>query len=99
MNLRPSRRELFTRYGPAAALLWPGVLAAVAYGCEPGVLVLLLVLGIPWMLHQRYRRQVVFMPGFTRARAGSSLIRNGGTGSAPRPRGEPSTVDVPGSAE
>lgn len=89
---------LLTAVVGTTVLLWPGVLSAVVYGCEPGVLVLLLVLGIPWMLHQRYRRQVVFMPGFTRVRAGSSLIRNGGSGSGQRPRGEPSTVDVPGAS-
>jgi hypothetical protein len=75
----------------SAALLWSGVIPAVLYGCEPGVLVLLVVLGIQWALQQRYRRQVVFMPGFTRLKPGSSLIR--GTGGN-RPR-EPSTVDEP----
>jgi hypothetical protein len=73
-----------------AALFWPGMLGAILYGCEPGALVLLPVLGIQWVLHQRYRRQVVFLPGFTRVKAGSSLVR----GSSNRPRGEPSTVDA-----
>jgi hypothetical protein len=72
-----------------AGLFWPGVLGAVLYGCQPGALVLLPVLGLQWLLHQRYRRQVVFLPGFTRLKAGSSLVRGGG-----RPR-EPSTVDAP----
>jgi hypothetical protein len=72
-----------------AGLFWPGVLGAILYGCEPGALVLLPVLGIQWLMHQRYRRQVVFLPGFTRVKAGSSLVR----GSSNRPRGEPSTVD------
>jgi hypothetical protein len=44
------------------------------------------------MLHERYRRQVVFMPGFTRLKSKSSLIVNT---PQPRPR-EPSTVDAPG---
>jgi len=73
-----------------AGLFWPGVLSAILYGCEPGALVLLPVLGFQWVLHQRYRRQVVFLPGFTRVKAGSSLVR----GSSNRPRGEPSTVDA-----
>jgi hypothetical protein len=73
-----------------AGLFWPGVLSAILYGCEPGALVLLPVLGFQWLLHQRYRRQVVFLPGFTRVKAGSSLVR----GSSNRPRGEPSTVDA-----
>ena len=72
-----------------AGLFWPGVLAAILYGCEPGALVLLPVLGVQWLMQQRYRRQVVFLPGFTRMK-GSSLIR----GSSNRPRGEPPTVDA-----
>jgi hypothetical protein len=80
--------------GLAAAgvgLFWPSVLASVLYGCEPGVAVLLLVLGLQWLLHQRYRRQVVFLPGFKRTKSGSALLR----GSSNRPRtGEPSTVDA-----
>jgi len=43
------------------------------------------------MLHERYRRQVVFMPGFTRVKSGSSLIR---PGISNRKR-EVSTVDDP----
>jgi hypothetical protein len=77
----------------AVGLLWPPVLAAVLYGCQPGLAVLLLVFGFHWLLQRRYRRQVVFLPGFTRVKkGGSSLIR-----STPshRPRGEPSTVDAP----
>jgi len=73
-----------------AGLFWPGVLAAILYGCEPGALVLLPVLAVQWLLQQRYRRQVVFLPGFTRMKAGSSLVR----GSSNRPRGEPATVDA-----
>jgi hypothetical protein len=74
-----------------AGLLWPGVLAAILYGSQPGVLVLLPVLGVQWLMHQRYRRQVVFLPGFQRMKTtGSSLVR----GSSSRSRGEPSTVDA-----
>ena len=43
------------------------------------------------MLQQHYRRQVVFLPGFSRLKAGSSLVRDG---SHARPR-EPSTIDAP----
>jgi hypothetical protein len=74
----------------ATSLLWPGVLSAVLYGCEPGLLALFVVLGMQWMLHRRYRHQVVFLPSFKRAKAsGSSLVQSGGT----RPR-EPTTVDA-----
>jgi hypothetical protein len=73
-------------------MVWPTLLAAVVYGCEPGAVVLVLFAGIQWLLHERYRRRVVFLPSFSRARTGSSNVRNG---SSARPRGEPSTVDAP----
>jgi hypothetical protein len=76
-----------------AAVLWPSLAPAVLYGCEPGALVLLLVLALQWLLHRQYRRQVVFMPGFTRLKAGSSLVRSG----AGRSR-DPSTIDAPPSS-
>ncbi len=75
-----------------AAVWWPGVVPAVLYGCEPGLVVLLVILVVWWMLQRRYRRQVVFMPGFTRLKTGSSLVRRDSNN---RPRGEPSTVDAP----
>lgn len=82
--------------GTAVAVVAIGVFAPVAlpallYGSQPGVLVLLLVVATQWMLQERYRRQVVFMPGFTRLKTGSSIVR---TGSGERPR-DPSTVDQP----
>lgn len=81
---------------PIAAVLWPGVLPALVYGCEPALLVLALVFVYAWVRQRRYRRQVVFMPGFSRLKAGSSLVRSK---PGDRPRREPSTVDVapPGS--
>jgi hypothetical protein len=76
-----------------AALFWPTAFWAVVYGCEPGALVLLGVLALQWMMHRRYRRQIVFLPSFSRSRAGSSLVRKS---SVPRvSSGEPSTVDAP----
>jgi hypothetical protein len=77
----------------AGAVLRPTVLSAIAYGCEPGACVLAVVLLAQWLLHERYRRQVVFLPSFSRSRPGSSLLR-GGAVARPAP-GEPSTVDVP----
>jgi hypothetical protein len=74
-----------------AALMWPTVAAAVAYGCQPGAGVLLLVAVVQWLLHERYRRQVIFLPNFSRGRSGSSLLRAGEA----RPSGESSTVDAP----
>jgi hypothetical protein len=79
-----------------AGLFWPGLLAAVLYGCQLGAVVLLPLLGFHWLLQQRYRRRVVFLPSFTRLKTGSALQR---PGSSNRPRGEPSTVDAPPTAE
>jgi hypothetical protein len=73
------------------ALIWPAMLPAVVYGCEPGAATLLFVLGLQWVLHQRYRRRLIFMPGFTRLKVGSSLTA---PGSGIRPR-DPSTIDQP----
>lgn len=78
--------------GALAAVWCPGTLPALLYGCEPGLAVLVVVWVVQWTLHQRYRRQVVFMPGFTRVKAGSSLIRRDSNN---RPKAEPSTVDGP----
>lgn len=71
---------------------WPSVLPIIVYGCEPGIVVLLVVLSIQWMVQQHYRRQVVFLPGFSRVRASSTLMRDGSHTSRQR---EPSTVDAP----
>jgi hypothetical protein len=75
----------------AVALLWPSLSPLLVYGSLPGLLVLGLLLTMQWLLHRQYRRQVVFMPGFTRLKSGSSLVR---TAAPPRPR-EPSTIDAP----
>jgi hypothetical protein len=79
--------------GAVVGLLWPTALSAVALGCEPGAAVLLAFAAVQWLLHVRYRRQIVFLPSFSRGRSGSSLLRP--NGSAQRPRAEPSTVDAP----
>jgi hypothetical protein len=71
--------------------LFPGLAGQIAFGCQPGLVVLVLLLLIQWLLHERYRRQIVFLPSFSRARSGSSLTRpHVPTG----PPSEPSTVDV-----
>jgi hypothetical protein len=75
------------------ALFWPTMLCAIVLGCEPGAAVLLIFVGVQWLRHQRYRRQIVFLSSFSRGRSGSSLIRK--TPSHRPPSGEPSTVDAP----
>jgi hypothetical protein len=73
------------------SLVWPTAISAVVYGCEPGAVVLLFAVAVQWLVHERYRRQVVFLPSFSRGQPGSSLLR----GTSQRPHGEPSTVDAP----
>jgi hypothetical protein len=82
--------------GAAIGIYWPGLLTALIYGCEPGIAVLAFILAIQWMLHERYRRRVVFLPGFTRVKQGTSVLR---AGTGDRSRLEPSTVDAPPPAQ
>jgi hypothetical protein len=70
---------------------WPAMLAALLYGAAPGLLVTAMLFLSQWLLHERYKRQLVFLPGFTRVKDGSSLIRSNST---PRVL-EPSTIDAP----
>ncbi|MEK7215444.1 MAG: hypothetical protein AAB289_07615, partial [Chloroflexota bacterium] len=75
----------------AAALLWPAAVPVVLFGCEPGLVVLLVLLGLQWLFQERYRRQVVVMPGFARLPGGSSHTRAQRAAQAR----EPSTIDAP----
>jgi hypothetical protein len=72
----------------------PAPLPALFYGAQPGLAVIILALGMVWLLQERYRRQVVFIPGFTRLKAGSSVAR---VRSNSRQR-EATTVDAPAAA-
>jgi hypothetical protein len=78
-----------------AGVFWPDVVGMVLYGCEPGAVVVVVVLGGQWMLHKRYRSRVVFMPGFARVKPGSSLTRSTGSNRPMARSGEPSTTEVP----
>jgi hypothetical protein len=73
-------------------LLWPTLAGQIAYGCQPGAVVLLLIAGVQWLLHERYRRQLVFLPSFSRSRPGSSQMRQEAARAA---HGEPPTIDAP----
>lgn len=75
----------------AAGVLWPGVLSVVIYGCEPGLVTLLVLLTAHGLLQFRQRRRAASLSGFARLQPGSSFIR-----SAPsdRPRSL-STIDDP----
>jgi drug/metabolite transporter (DMT)-like permease len=75
----------------AAGVAAPGVWPAFLYGAQAAGVVLALVAAILWVRQQRWRRQVILMPGFRRRKTGSSLLRGQGS----RPPREPSTVDGP----
>jgi hypothetical protein len=103
-SLRPWLIGLVAAGGVLAILLFrPGLVAQFAYGCQPGVLVLIVLVVFRW-LWERQRRQIVFLPGFSRpSRGGSSLARHGSSNkpaepSAPgqqQPAPLASTVDNP----
>jgi len=76
----------------AASIFWPSVLPIVIFGIQPGFAILVVILALQWLLHERYRRQLVFLPGFTRRKANSSVVRKG-------PRRDASTIDAPTGAE
>lgn len=78
--------------GLVLVALWPAWLPILAMGVQPGAIVLLVLIGIHWALQERYRRQVVFLPAFTRLKTNSSLVRQGSGANRPR---EPSTIDAP----
>jgi hypothetical protein len=80
--------------GAVTGLVWPALVPPIVYGCEPGLGVLAVLVVVQWLLQERYRRQVVFLPGFARKAVGSSLTRAG----QPASKREPSTVDAPARA-
>jgi hypothetical protein len=59
----------------AAGILWPDLLGMVVFGCEPALIVVAVLLAVRWRVHQRYRQQMVFMPGFKHLKNGSSMTR------------------------
>jgi hypothetical protein len=80
--------------------LQPTLTAAIFYGCLPGAVVLVFAFVVHLLMQEHHRRQIVFLPSFTRGRTGSSIVRtNTGSTSRPQPgshpHGEPSTVDLP----
>jgi hypothetical protein len=75
----------------AFTVAFPAAWAGIVFGLQPGVLLLIVFIVAHWLLQERYRRQLVFLPGRARAKAGSTIVRSAG---AKRPR-EASTVDAP----
>ena len=74
-----------------AGWFWPGLLPAVLYGAAPGVLIMSVLWLVQWLLHERYKRQLLYLPGFTRLHNESLLLK----AAAKQPRPEPSTIDAP----
>ncbi len=75
----------------AVGMLWPSLLPPVLFGMQPGVVLLFLFVGGHWYWQDRYRRQLVFLPAFSRNKPSSTMVRNNVPA---RPR-EASTVDAP----
>ena len=72
----------------------PDFLTAIVFGAQPGLLVAAGTWAVLWLRQRRWRRQVVMLPGFSRLKSGSSLVRS----SAPRPQREATTADAPPAA-
>lgn len=75
----------------SVGIVWPGTLDPLLFGCQPGVVVLAIFVAIHWAWQERSRRQLVFLPAFSRAKPASTVTM---PSAAKRPR-EPSTVDAP----
>jgi hypothetical protein len=77
----------------AAVLFWPTLAGQAAYGCQPGVAVLLPLLVVQWLFQERRRRRIVFLPSFSQKpdraatesadRARASGARRDGSASSP----------------
>lgn len=85
--------RIWIAFVAAVAMLWLGMFnqtlaAALAFGMEPGLAILAVLFAAHGLRAVRYRRRMLFMPGFTRTRPGSSLIRGG-------KRQQASTIDAP----
>jgi hypothetical protein len=78
----------------AATIFWPQISVAALAGMPPGWLVLGLLMAFLTWQSRRFRRRVVFMPGFNRAKSTPAPARSDNGGSAFRVR-QPSTVDAP----
>jgi hypothetical protein len=70
----------------------PDYLTAIVFGAQPGLLVIAATWAVLWLRQRRWRRQVVMLPGFSRLKSGSSLVRS--SSSSPRPQREPSTAEA-----
>jgi hypothetical protein len=83
--------------GIVTSALWPGLACQVAYGCQPALAVLALAGAGAWVVHERRRRRLVYLPSFTRARPGSTMTRPE-QASSQKPsaqEAQQSTVDAP----
>lgn len=80
--------------GLSFAFRFPGFIPALLFGIQPGVVVVGLFAGFHWVMQERYRRHLLFLPGFSRGKQGSTMSR---PNTAKRPR-EASTLDAPAAA-
>jgi len=80
--------------GLVLGILCPAFLPPLLFGLQPGVVLFIAFVSVHWLIQERYRRQVEFLPGFVRPKTGSTMMRSN---SSKRPR-EVSTVDAPADA-
>lgn len=68
-----------------------GVIACHDLWFRTGLLIVSVLWFVQWLLHERYKRQLLYLPGFTRLHDESLLLK----AAAKQPRPEPSTIDAP----
>jgi hypothetical protein len=65
-----------------AGLIWQQQSGQVLAATQPGMVILLAILGVQQILQWRYRRRLARMPGFSRLPSGSALAAANGRGSS-----------------
>lgn len=73
----------------------PALLPPILFGAQPGMVLVVAAIGVHWVVQERHRHRLEFLPGFRRSKQSSTMLR---TNAAKRPR-EATTVDAPGGPE
>jgi hypothetical protein len=78
--------------GLAAGALIPALMPPLLFALQPGFVLFVVFVVAHGLIQERYRRQLIFMPGFVRPQTGSTMVR---TNSSPKRPREASTIDAP----
>lgn len=81
--------------GLVVEIVCPALLPPLLFGAQPGLVLLVIFITAYWLMQERYRRQLVFLPGFARTKSASTVVRS----SAPQRARETSTLEAPPAGE